>query len=57
MEKYERLLNYFVIFATERNSDQTDVQDVQGQTGQNDARTILEPPTSYQRHRATADEY
>jgi len=56
VEKYERLLNYFVIFATERNSGQSDVQDVQGQTGQNDSRAILEPPTSYRRHRAATDE-
>jgi len=47
VEKYERLLNCFVIFATERNSGQPDVQGVQGQTGQNDASVILEPLTSY----------
>ena len=57
VEKYERLLlNYFVVFATERDSGQPDVQDVQGQTGQNDARAILELSTSYRQHRATTDE-
>jgi len=55
VEKYERLLNYFVVFATERNSGQPDIQDVQGQTGQNDARAILELPTRYQQCRATTD--
>jgi len=55
VEKYERLLNYFVIFVTERNSGQPDVQNVQGQTGQNDARAILEPLTSYRQHRTTPD--
>ena len=56
MEKYERLLNYFVVFATERDSGRSDVQDVQGQTGQNDARAIRELPTRYRQRRATTDE-